>query len=156
MLLIGVGNELRGDDGGGIEVARRIRAAGEPAGVEVRELPGESLELLDVWRGRETVVIVDAARSGAPPGTIRRFDVSREPLPARARNAASSHALALDQAIELARALGRLPQVVVVYTVEGCAFETGSDLSDELAAAIPALVASVTRELCELRSRRRS
>lgn len=147
-LVIGLGNVLRHDDGAGVEIARRLRERAESAGIDVHEVQGEVTELLDAWHGRETVVLVDAMRSGAPPGTILRFDASREPLPVRLRDASSTHALRLAETIELARALGRLPARVVVYAVEGSHFEAGVGLSDEVSLIAPTLADAVLREAC--------
>ena len=47
----------------------------------------------------------------------------------RSFGASSTHALGLADAVELARSLGRLPQRVVVYGIEGAAFEFGNGLS---------------------------
>ena len=153
MLVVGLGNELRCDDGAGLEVARHVRARACGDGVEVRELPGDPTALLDVWVGRGAVVLVDTMRSGAHPGTIRRLDASREPLPAGPRHGASStHAAGLAETIELARALGSLPRQVVVYAVEGRRYDHGAGLSDELVTIVPALAKRVLREAHSLRA----
>ena len=86
----------RGDDAAGLEVARRA------GGVEHE---GDATRLLDAWAGADDVVVVDAAASGAPPGTLRWFDASAAPLPA-AQLRSSTHAFGVADAIELARALG--------------------------------------------------
>lgn len=150
MLVIGVGNELRGDDGASVEVIRRLREPAGQAGIEVGQQLHEPTELLDAWQGRDAVVLVDTMRSGARPGTICRFDASSGPLPARLSRSASSHTFGLDEAIELARALGRLPRRVIVFAVEGQTFEAGTALSDEVEAAAPALACAVLREATEL------
>jgi len=146
VLVIGLGNELRADDGAGIAVARRLRRGPLPDEVEVREEHGEPIGLLDRWEGRDAVLIVDTMRSGAPPGTIRRLDVTDGPLPRAAQETGSTHAIALGEAIELARALGRLPPRVVVHAVEGRLFEIGREPSAEVQAIIPALAAAVLRD----------
>ena len=152
VLVVGVGNPLRGDDGAGVEVARRVRdRAGD--GFEVRELPGDPTGLLDVWLGREAVVLVDTMRSGAAPGMVLRLDASHPPLPARHRHGRSStHAAGLAETIELTRALGRLPARLIVYAVEGRRYEAGAGLSDELEAIVPTLVERVLREARSLRT----
>jgi hydrogenase maturation protease len=150
VLVIGVGIDLRGDDGAGIEVVRRLRDRAGQSGIEVGEQQCEPIELVHTWQGRDAVVLVDTMRSGAPPGTIRRFDASSEPLPARLRGSASTHAFGLDQAIELGRALERLPRRVIVFAVEGRTFEAGAPLSDEVQAAAPALAQAVLREATQL------
>jgi hydrogenase maturation protease len=132
-----VGNRLRGDDAAGLVVAERLR--GTPH-------EGEGTALLDLWEGDDTVVVVDTMRSGAPPGTIRRFDASREPLPAQLRFS-STHAIGVAEAIELARSLGRLPRTVIVYGVEGADFEAGAPLSATVSASLEALTEAVRDEL---------
>ena len=99
MTVIGFGNEWRGDDGVGIEVARRVGG---------RVLEGEPIALVDVLDGDDEVVLVDAVSSGAPAGTLFRFEAGSEPLPAPLFGASSTHALGLAEAVELARSLGRL------------------------------------------------
>ena len=130
--MIGVGNELRGDDGVGVEVARRVRDRAARLGIEVRQQPRDATDLLDAWQGIDAVVIVDTMRSGAAPGTIRRFDAGGASLPTALRGRSSTHALSLGEAIELGRALKRLPGRVIVYAIEGRAFDPGAGLSQEL------------------------
>jgi hydrogenase maturation protease len=149
-VVIGVGNELRGDDGIGISIARELRDAAEQTGIEVREAQGETIGLLDMWRGRDVVIVVDSMCGGGPAGTVRRFDASAQPLPARLHSSSSTHAFALDETIELGRALGRLPARVIVYAIEGRSFEARSGLSDEVETARPALAEIVLREAREL------
>ena len=143
VLVIGLGNELRGDDGAGIEVARRLRGLAAEAGIDVRAQQGEPAGLINAWSGRKAVLIVDTMRSGAEPGTICRFDASCEPLPAQLRGSSSTHALSLAEAIELARALEQLPPRAVVFAIEGQRFETGAALSDEVRAVIPKVAGMV-------------
>ena len=98
-LVIGVGNPWRGDDGAGIEVARRV------GGIAFE---GDGTGLVELWAGAEDAVVVDAAASGAAPGTVHRFDAAAGPLPARSLRS-STHHFGVADAIELARALDRLP-----------------------------------------------
>jgi hydrogenase maturation protease len=138
LIVIGVGNAWRGDDGAGLAVARRLREAA-PAGLEVREVEGDASVLVDAWAGADRVVVVDAAESGAPPGSVRRFDAVAEPLPARGVRS-STHAFGVPDAIELSRALGRLPTRLDVYAIEGERFEAGERLTPEVERAVGELV----------------
>ena len=149
VVVIGVGNSLRGDDAAGLEAVRRLRTRAERAG-GVREQEGETLGLIEQWEGATAVVLVDATHSGSPPGTIHRLDASSTALPAQLRSSSSTHAVGIGEAIELARSLDRLPRRVVLYGVEGRSFGTGAGLSDEVRAAIPALAAAVVSEAREL------
>ena len=137
MLIVGVGNAWRGDDAAGLEVARRVRAL-DPA-LDVRELDGDVSALADLLAGRDRAAVVDAARSGAPPGTVHELRAGRDPLPAGLGS--STHAFGVGEAIELARALGRLPPQLDVYAVEGEDFTLGAGLSRAVAEAVEALAA---------------
>ncbi|MGH2935000.1 MAG: hydrogenase maturation protease [Gaiellaceae bacterium] len=144
-VVIGVGNELRGDDAVGLVVARLLEHK-VPAGVRVTCCEGEPVSLLAAWDGHDHAVVVDATQSGAEPGTIRRLAAHDGPLPP-ALGGSSTHLLGLADAVELARALGRLPAPTIVYGIEGEAFATGTGLSDVVAAAANRVVAAVLREL---------
>ena len=150
LVVIGIGNSLRCDDAAGLEVARALRARAAERGIAVREHEGETLALLDAWHGARAVVLADAVHSGAAPGTVHRIDASCEALPDRFRSSSSTHAVGLADAIELARALGRLPSRVVVFGVEGRRFAAGSRVSREVRAAIEPLAERVLEEMREL------
>jgi hydrogenase maturation protease len=133
LLIIGLGNPWRGDDGAGPAVAR---ALGEDPGVVVQE--GEPIGLIDAWAGAAEVIVVDAVSSGAAPGTIHRLDPVAERLPAELARG-STHAFGLADTLELARALGRLPPRLVVYGIEGERFDAGEALSAPVRAAVDAV-----------------
>jgi hydrogenase maturation protease len=97
------------------------------------------------------VVLVDAAVSGGDPGTFRRVDVRRESLPA-SWFACSTHGLGLAAAIELAQALGGLPERCVVYAIEAAQFDHGAAISEAAAAAIPAVVAAIRSDIVAFRA----
>ncbi|HEX5901223.1 MAG TPA: hydrogenase maturation protease [Solirubrobacteraceae bacterium] len=144
MILIGVGNAWRGDDGAGLAVARRLREL-SPPGVEVRELEGDATALVEAWSGADQVVVVDAAQSGAPAGTVRRFDARSGPLPVRSLRS-STHAFGVSDAVELARALGRLPGQLDVYAIEGASFAAGDGLSPDVERAVDELATTLGSE----------
>jgi hydrogenase maturation protease len=139
VVVIGVGNELRGDDRAGLEAVRRVCESKLPASVRVHLHQGEAVDLLELWDGADAAVLVDTVRSGAPPGTIHRLDSSEVPLPSPVRRS-SSHTIGIAEVIELARALGTLPSKILVYGVEGRQFEAGTELSREVAEALDRLV----------------
>jgi hydrogenase maturation protease len=144
-LVIGVGNHERGDDGAGLEVARLLRQC-PPPGTVVLEQDGCASDLMDAWQEAQRVVLVDAA-SGGEPGTVRRFEAHREPLPASLLHA-STHSWGVAEAVETARALGELPRSVVVYAIFGRNFEAGSHrLSPEVERAAGSVVETLLKEL---------
>jgi hydrogenase maturation protease len=132
-LVIGIGHPDRGDDAVGRVVARGLRGR-VPDRVEVLETDGEASRLLELLAEAAVAWIIDAAVSGAPPGTIRRLDPTATALP-RTLFAVSSHGLGLAEAIELARALGSLPRRLVVYAIEAEGFAPGAPLTPAVEAA---------------------
>jgi hydrogenase maturation protease len=149
-LVIGVGNPWRADDAVGLEVARRLRRT-LADGIEVLEREGEPTALIEAWQSAEAVWLVDAVRSGAPPGTVHRLDASKQELPGDLFRT-STHHLGLAEAVELARALGRLPERVVVYGIEGADFDAGGGLTNEVDAAAERVSAAVRKEVAECMS----
>lgn len=144
-LLIGLGNELRGDDAAGLLVARSARGR-LPADVEVLERGGEPVDLLDAWSGADAALVVDAVVSGAEAGRVHRVDAVAGPLPA-AFAGPSTHALGLAEAVELGRALGRLPSRLVVFGIEGAGFATGAEPGDAVLAAVDRVAETALAEL---------
>ena len=144
-LVIGLGNEYRRDDAVGLVVARRLKEAA-PESVLVLEETGEGASLLESWQDAGTVILIDAVQSGAAPGTVHRLDARAQPI-AKKFFRFSTHAFGLAEAVELARALGRLPPRLIVYGVEGRSFEAGVGLSPEVGAAVEVVVERVLEEL---------
>jgi hydrogenase maturation protease len=154
LLVLGIGNPDRGDDGAGRAVAKALRTAA-PAGVEIAEADGEATALMARIEGRRRVVVVDACLTGAAAGAIHRFDAALAPLPAFTFGV-SSHGLGLHHAIEMARALGGLPRQCLVYAIEGARFEIGAPLSPAVAAAAARLAEELAGELEQWREAERA
>jgi len=143
-LVIGIGNTMRRDDGAGHAVVRAIRASAPD--VPVLLAGGDGAALLEAWRGAQLVIVVDAIRSGAAPGTVHRFDAAVSPLP-RTLSSTSTHVFGLPDAVELSRTLGTLPQRLIVYGIEGAEFAAGEGLSAQVQDAVPRAAAGVLAEL---------
>lgn len=144
--IIGIGNPDRGDDALGPAVIAAL-ASDPPAAAELATASGDMLALLEQWQGDDAVFLVDAMAPGQAPGQVVRLDAGREVLGNALANFASSHAFNLAEAIELGRALGRLPAALVIYGAEGVNFEPGAALSPMVAAAVTE-IARRLREDC--------
>ena len=145
VLVIGIGNTYRGDDGAGLAVAEWLRGTAPPD-VEVVRHEGEPISLLDTWDQVPVVYLVDAMASGAEPGSICRFDAADGLLTAGLRPR-GSHALGVADAIELGRVLGRLPGRLVGYAIEGSCFATGATLSPPVREAVAVVSERLLAEL---------
>jgi hydrogenase maturation protease len=146
--VIGIGNSWRNDDAAGLIVSRSL-AAELPEGVRLLEHEGEPTGLLDLWEKVDAAVLVDAVRGAGAPGSVHRFDASDGVLPA-AFAAGSTHSFSLSAAIELARALARIPRRLVVVAIEGKDFEAGAELTSDVAAAVESAADAVLAEVDEL------
>ena len=133
IVVIGIGNIERGDDGAGRAVARLLRHM-LPGEVEIVEQDGEATALLDSLDGASAAYLIDACVSNAPSGTIHRIDANHAPLP-QASSDLSTHGFGLAAAVELGRALGRLPARTIVFAIEAESFTAGAPLSEAVAAA---------------------
>jgi hydrogenase maturation protease len=172
VLVVGLGASDRGDDAVGPAVVRSVaeRVAAEAMGAQDgawtgawtsawtgastpaarRELRIQTVadpsRLIEEMAEAELVIVVDAVRSGAPPGTVIVVETGagRPPLPARSGpTAAGTHGIGLADALELARALDRLPPRVVVVGVEAHGFDIGAPVSPGAHAGVPEAVRTV-------------
>jgi hydrogenase maturation protease len=132
VLILCVGNPDRGDDAAGVLVAERLNALGIPA------LLAEPSSLMEAWAGAARVILVDAVVTGAPVGTIHSWDASHDPLP-RGPFRSSTHALGVAEAVELARALGTLPERLVIYGIEAAQFQLGAQPTKAVLEAVDEL-----------------
>lgn len=144
ILLIGVGNPLRGDDAAGRLTAKLIRSRNCLA-FRVIEHDGEGASLMEAWAGAQTVIVVDALSSDLPPGTICRFDAAEKSLQPKLFQD-STHSFGLQEAVELSRALDRLPRHLIIYGIQAKSFETAAPLSGEVQKAVQEVVARILQE----------
>jgi hydrogenase maturation protease len=133
-LVVGIGNDDRSDDGAGLAVARALEER-RGLGADVRRCPGELTGLLDLLADRTSVILVDAARSRAAPGSIHRWTVTQD-APFALAPAVSTHGLSLSTVLELARSLGTLPPRLVVYGIEIDDVREGRGLSPAVGMAV--------------------
>jgi hydrogenase maturation protease len=147
-LIIGLGNRYRGDDAAGLEAARLI--ADHRPELRVLAHEREPSDLLDLWAGCHSCTLIDAV-AGAEPGRVHRFDASNAALPVAFASAASTHALALGDVIELGRSLGRLPNRLIVFGIEGVEFAAGAQLGSAVRRAAERVADLVLGELASER-----
>jgi hydrogenase maturation protease len=150
-MVIGVGTEDRSDDGAGLEVVRALRGRAA-LDAEIVEGPGDLTGLLELWEGRSLVILVDATRSRAAGGTIRRWQGEDALAQLPLRSSLSSHGLSLSEVLRLGRELDRFPQRMVIYGIEAQETGPGSLRSETVSAAIPLACDRIAREIAEERT----
>lgn len=146
-VIIGMGNRLLSDDGVGFAVAAAVakRLKGRVP-LTVTELQTGGIRLMEAMAGFRRAVVVDAMLSGAPPGTLQRFN----PLDfVTTKNTFSSHDTDFTTAFNLGRMVGvPLPEQVSFWGIEAREFDLfGEQLTAEVALAVPVAAERIIAEI---------
>ncbi|MCQ8187677.1 hydrogenase maturation protease [Streptomyces rugosispiralis] len=153
VVVIGVGNPFRRDDGAGPLVVEALRTR-VPEGTVLTDSDGEPGRMLGSWRRQDAVVVVEVVH--AHPGQPGRLHTLTAERAARcATRSASTHALGLGETFALAAALDRMPRELTVHAVEGEDFGIGRGLSTAVADALPELIHHVAEAVDEAHDRLR-
>jgi hydrogenase maturation protease len=157
ILVLGLGNDLYGDDGIGPFAVRRLReewlAGGsslEPSvAVDFVECPLSGAGLLEVVRGYDALLIIDTILKSRPEtGRIHLLDAAD----VRDVPAPSPHYISVPQTLALGRLCGlTMPETVRVVAVEAAdLFEVGPGLSPAMRARLQDILAAARGALREL------
>lgn len=148
IVVIGVGNPHRRDDGIGPALARRLAARLPRHFRHAVERGDDIARLIAAWDGADTAYVIDAALSSEPPGTLTIHD-GAAPSESAAPRDPSSHGSGIGEAIALSRALGSLPRTLRVISVVGADFGHGESLSPALAARLDDLTEAIATTLLD-------
>jgi hydrogenase maturation protease len=132
LTVVGCGNLVRRDDSVGVRLAQRLasRLADHPiAGVQAIDCGTAGFEVMYRARGSTALVIVDAAQTGAAPGTI--YEVPGDVVAAVTMPEVNLHAFRWDHAIGVGRAVYKdeFPADVQVVLIEVADTSYGEELS---------------------------
>lgn len=142
-VVLGVGNILLRDEGVGVAVVRHLvalaalaeeGAASPLADVLLVDGGTLGLDLLDIIRNTDQLIMVDAVDVGAAPGTVvvlRGAEVQGTLL-----GHVSPHQVGVGDLIAVASLSGTLPREVVLIGIQPGAIEIGLDLTPVVAAAV--------------------
>ncbi len=145
VVVMGVGNLLRQDEGVGVHALRMLADIGY--GGEADLVEGSAV-LMDSLSGKETIdklVVIDALKAGRAPGTIAR--VALREMADQASPVLSVNEQELMEALGLLRRLGLRVGEIVIFGVEPGETGWGMELSEPVAASLPRLAAQIEREL---------
>ena len=144
IVIIGIGNDLRRDDGVGIAAAAALELLAIP-NVVVKTGVADPMSLLEAWTGASLVVIIDAAIADpSTPGRIRRCELHDV---AAHTGGLHSHSIDIGHTHALGQALGRVPGELVMFSIEVAGTDHGIGLSPQVAGAVPKVVESVRAEI---------
>ena len=133
VLVAGLGNEYRSDDGAGPAVAAYV--SNRMSNV-VSKVISEPLDLVGTWDDVALAVVVDATRSDSLPGTVQFVDLGTGEDAGSSAGPMSSHGMDLPCVLRLGVAMGHAPRRVVVVGIEGENFADGVGLSPAVELAV--------------------
>ncbi|EUA10817.1 hydrogenase maturation protease family protein [Mycobacterium kansasii 732] len=137
VVVIGLGNRYRRDDGVGIVAAAALDELGLPDIRVVTDIV-EPMGLVEAWSGARLAVVIDAAVSfPSTPGRVTRCALGDL---VTATDGVSSHRVDVAAAYALGQALARVPDRLEVVSVEAADTGHGVGLTPQVAAAVPAAV----------------
>lgn len=145
-LVLGLGNPLMGDDGFGLAVLARLRGDWElPMSVELVDGGTWGMNLLPLIEDAAEVILIDAIRTGAPPGTV--LELERDRLPKYLAHKLSPHQIDLKEVLALAQLRGTLPYRLVALGAEPGRLELSTMLSPALEQRVDDVARAVARRL---------
>ncbi len=150
-LIIGLGNPILTDDGVGVRVAERVKAALPPdAPVKVRQVSVGGLTLMESMVGYDRVILIDAIhRRNGRLGVVHRLTLDDLQMISPTQHSASVHDTSLVTALEVGRRMGLpLPREIIIYAIEVAnVTDFGAEPTPAVAEAIPEATAAVLTEL---------
>jgi hydrogenase maturation protease len=147
VLVAGVGNIFRGDDGVGSEVARRLLAGPLPDGVRVLDIGIRALHLgFELLDGADALIVVDAMADGREPGTVSVVEPVLPEVPGGGDGSLPNpHEWSPDEVLALIGGLANPPRAVYVVGVEPAYTGDALGLSEPVAAAVATAATEVLR-----------
>lgn len=136
ILVVGIGNIFLGDDGFGVEVARRLMSSTYPPQVQVSDFGIRGVDLaytlLDDF---DTLILIDATPRGGVPGTLYLIEPDLSGLDPEkgaeaGRNALDAHSMDPVKVLAFARTLGASPCRTLLVGCEPTLFAGGEDYAE--------------------------
>jgi hydrogenase maturation protease len=146
IVVLGLGNLLRRDEGLGIRALERLRERyALPDAVQTVDGGTLGLDLLCYLEDAGRLLVLDAALTAGPPGTLLR--VADAEVPAFFGMRTSPHEVALPDLLAVTQLRGTVPDEVVVLGMQPDALELGWELSPAVARHLDELVEAAADEL---------
>ncbi len=149
MLILGLGSLLRADDGVGAAVIQALSEDGRlPADVTLLDGGTPGLETALLLQGYQQAIIVDAADMGLSPGAWQRFALPEVELQSNSGGLRGNlHQAGVAEALQLGKALGILPDEIIIYGIQPQTLDWAEGLSEIVKSSIPAVCASIIHDV---------
>ena len=147
-IVLGVGNQILGDDGVGVHIANEIKKLNKNPNVTIDEAITGGMNLLDLILGYDKAIIIDAVKSDEKDhGEVKKIYLSDFST----MHSCNPHDVSLIEAIEMAKKMGeeKIPKEIIIIGVmlKEIPCEFGEKLSSEIAAAVPKAVEMTLNEI---------
>ncbi|KYK29312.1 hypothetical protein AYK20_05815 [Thermoplasmatales archaeon SG8-52-1] len=147
-IILGVGNQILGDDGVGIHVVNALKEKIQSPDITIEEAVTGGMNLLELLLGYDKAIIVDAVKTeNGVNGEVKRIPLGNFST----MHSCNPHDVSLIEAIEMAKKMGeeRIPKEIIVIGVlmKEIPCEFGEKLSSKIAAAVPKAVDMTLSEL---------
>jgi hydrogenase maturation protease len=153
ILIACIGNIFLGDDGFGVEVARRLLARPVPDGVRVVDFGIRGFDLtFALLDDQDVVILVDAVPRGGTPGTLYLIEpeTSDAPDPQPGEILIDPHNMDPAKVLRLARALGGKTRRVLLVGCEPVPIDTEDDFAPGLSEPVQSAVESALETIDSL------
>ncbi len=137
-LILGIGSVLMGDDAIGVRVIDELEKHVLPEGVSARAGDISGLDLLKHFSGFESVIIIDAAKMGEKPGTVKMFKSSEIKKDAF-NDKFSTHGMALIETLTLSEMLGMSPEIDIIG-IEPYNTDFSLDMTEGMKEKVPEII----------------
>jgi len=149
-IVLGVGNQILGDDGVGIHIINELKKQILSPNITIDEAITGGMNLLELILGYDKAIIVDAVKTNiGENGEVKRIPLNNFST----MHSCNPHDVTLNEAIEMAKKMGenRIPKEIIVIgvTMKEMPCEFGEKLSEKIAAAVPKAVNMTLKEIKE-------
>jgi len=142
--VIGLGNILKGDDGIGPHIIEELEKTSLSFPIQLCDAGSDAFTILDHLIGSEPVIIIDCARMGKKPGTVKKIltkDI--ELLPSGV--GMSLHGYSLAEIWKIAQSMG-IKKNLAIIGVEPDSIQFNTGLSEVVKNSIPIIIKMVAEE----------
>lgn len=143
--ILGVGNLLLKDEGVGIHVVEVLKKLNLPKEVELLDGATLGIDLVYLMEGKDKLIIIDAVKTEAKPGTIFKF--SPEDIKEKKQAKLSLHQVGLLEALELNEVRNNKTPEIVIFGIQPQAVDWGMEPTSLIQEKIPEIIELVVKEL---------
>lgn len=144
IIIVGIGNQYRGDDGAGWAVIDGLPAS-VGSSIKLVKLRGDIAALIEIFSSYAKVYVVDACLGSSLVGTWQRIDLHQQAIP-NENPQTSTHGFGLSQAISIAKNLDQLPEKLILYALSGDTYGFCDTLSPPVVKSVDQVIQAILNE----------